>query len=123
MGSNLPQSAEEVRDVCELAAKVLERDGWTQGISTDSRGRHCLVGAIHVALQELGYHTWASSVVRHLTGVPPVMMTTRYWTLWNDQPTRTAQEVIDVLRNGGLDTLQTNHSREVGEDDTNRGTQ
>jgi hypothetical protein len=42
------------QEILRHAERVLERDGWTRAVTTDSEGRVCLLGAIARAGSELG---------------------------------------------------------------------
>ncbi len=109
MHENNYYTPEEAHDIFDLAAKILERDGWVQGSYEDSRHRRCLVGAVRAAIAERYgiHHAWQTHepsmyAVEHLTGRWGGNYPTKPWIAWNDQKERTAQEVIDVLRSGGL---------------------
>ncbi len=82
------------------AADLLEREGWCQGMLHDDYGRHCTVGAINriskmndalEAIRKLAFSVygggvcWSSECSGHLV-------------CWNDQPGRTADEVIERMR-------------------------
>lgn len=88
--------------LCDHAADLLEKKGWTQGNYEDGRGRHCLMGAINAVFSTRYYMktdtTWdrADQAIKMIadelgTGMGAL-------TVWNDRPGRTADEVIGVLR-------------------------
>lgn len=89
------------------AAEILEDRGWCQGLLTNDRGEHCAVGALCVALEQqmrCNYGDLVRSGPLNIFAayLPPgsddretgVVKITR----WNDNPERTAQEVITALR-------------------------
>ncbi len=76
-------------EVARKAADLLERDGWCQWNLCSDNGEHCLAGA----LMDTDPDTWyrVTRFVGERVGTP-------YVTDWNDEPERTAHEVIALLR-------------------------
>lgn len=98
----------QAADVAEQAAQLLEDDGWCQRTAKDRDGRHCILGALADAgaRLELGYvaagRHIAVDLVTHL-GLPtsPDWIGAHDQTRlmdWNDEPDRTADDVIWALR-------------------------
>jgi hypothetical protein len=92
-------SAQVAADL-RAAAEVLERDGWTQGVYHDlESGCRCAQGAldsIYGAHEAEGSYDQAveEAANDHLAaviGTPRIIS-------WNDEPGRTADEVIAALR-------------------------
>lgn len=93
-----------VADVLEAAAKYLEEHGWTQDVFVTYDGCACAVGAIRLAAGG-GRHeddethiqtnylssTATAAVSKRLAPVSSLLS-------WNDEPDRTADEVITLLR-------------------------
>lgn len=80
-------------DVLERAAELLERDGWCQRQLHHCDGSRCVRGAIIDAALEVGEGSLPPSewLRRHLGAK-------RSLPEWNDDPGRTADEVIAKLR-------------------------
>lgn len=101
-------------DILRRAAEVLGEKGWTQGQSMDNEGRMCAVGAIRYAGHEmLGGSMWghrfdeAGAAVdvffAHLnSGLKPQHIVPGDVPIsipeWNDNPERTAEDVILELK-------------------------
>jgi len=80
------------------AAKWLEENEWCQGAYVNGKGARCLVGALGVFTEDAKL---LSQVIRELDselGIPPFDATDTI-TKWNDEPSRTKEEVIAALRN------------------------
>lgn len=83
------------------AARVLERGGWCQGRVKDYAGQHCALGAIReVAFCDFLGKAAERVLARSLrlrpgfgSATPDVMVAE-----WNDDPGRTADEVVTALR-------------------------
>lgn len=76
------------------AAAVIEKAGWCQGGLTDLHGRVCLLGAMMLAADSLGANRGEMALAwveldHEAGGALP---------RWNDAPSRTQEEVIDLLR-------------------------
>lgn len=79
-----------------VAAEILETEGWTQGTSRDAEGHFCAIGAIDEAVVRNFHADWtlqsdaAQRFRKHLniSGIAR----------WNDDPDRTADEVVTELR-------------------------
>ncbi len=89
---------DQVADLLDDAADLIERDGWAQGWLRDPDGRLCPGGAIVVAdvagsqilacrspLVQAGLSAARDTIGGALTG-------------WNDAEGRTEQQVLDMLR-------------------------
>lgn len=82
--------------VLTAAADLLEEKGWTRKVAEDSQGRHCLVGALFQVILNLPpnngsiYYDALEAVQQRLPGGRVVN--------WNDNPGRTAEQVIALLR-------------------------
>jgi ATP:corrinoid adenosyltransferase len=77
------------------AADLLATDGWVQGVPEDDQGRHCAAGAIEAVT---GDGTGKNFAVSGTAMVAVADHLGIRITDWNDQPGRTAEEVIAVLR-------------------------
>jgi hypothetical protein len=80
-----------VADRLRAAADLLATNGWIQGQPSDEHDRYCMVGAVNVVTDDADVYQDAIRVIHeHLDN----------WGIaqWNDQPERTAEEVIAVLR-------------------------
>lgn len=78
-------------DVLDAAADLLESDGWIQGEEQTEHGR-CVVGALVGSVgEEASLRTFCAAHDLLAVRVGPVP-------LWNDEPERTADEVIETLR-------------------------
>jgi hypothetical protein len=81
-------------EVLLKAADVLERDGWCKYSLNDRQGRHCVAGAIIIAVagspggDELRKE---ARLQQHLTFWPTIES-------WNDLPWRTRNQVLAKLR-------------------------
>jgi hypothetical protein len=85
--------SDQVADVLDDAADLLEREGWIQGDlwRRDSYGGRCALGAIcDAALDNRNVRVAAARAV--LGG------SSTYLVDWNDTPGRTKQEVLDAFR-------------------------
>jgi hypothetical protein len=78
------------------AAELLERDGWCQGALVKN-GAFCAMGALHKATDR-DRKAYMSSLYRLMAFLGQHHGGTRNIIDWNDQPERTADEVIDALR-------------------------
>ena len=107
-------SAQVAADL-RAAADVLERDGWTQQQYHSPAGHHCALGAIAVAIRGSSkpnpdrWKPWAENAIRlradaevvaRSIGIPPDKHHAPRLDVsdWNDDPDRTADEVIAALR-------------------------
>lgn len=75
------------------AAAVIEKAGWCQGGLTDRRGRVCLLGAMMLAADSLG----ANRGDMALAWVELDREAGEALPRWNDAPSRTKEEVLDLL--------------------------
>ena len=79
------------------AADILERDGWCKYSLNDRQGRHCVAGAIIVAMAGSpggpALRKEARQLLQeHLPFWPPTIES------WNDLPWRTGNQVVAKLR-------------------------
>lgn len=95
-------------DILDEAARVLDEDGWTQGVyHDDDTGERCAVGALISACGGLDWLT-PNPIIDETVVDGTVALTelARYIGLpstadiedWNDEPGRQQHEVIDALR-------------------------
>jgi hypothetical protein len=111
-------------DILEAAADELQTNGWIKKRLKDVNGRHCAIGAMQ---KVVGYEeAWRQHIESwrpaETTREPLVEASRRYMLAeavlahhlsqegltvsvggWNDQPERTAEEVIDVMRHVAKD--------------------
>jgi hypothetical protein len=84
------RAAEKLR----AAADLLSTDGWIQGAPSDEHDRYCMVGAVNVVTEDADVYVDAieavEAVLDHLGALSIAD--------WNDEPERTAEQVIAVLR-------------------------
>jgi len=98
-------------DTSELACRtieILEEHGWTKGQFVNPEGQYCLLGAIYTAAHEISEsgaaEVWlATPLINKLTdkinNKPFKFLKSKIaMTYWNDQPERTKEEVIELLR-------------------------
>lgn len=80
-------------DVLNAAADLIEENGWCQGWSEDSLGRHCTLGAVAAVGKPEPAEVITNAVehLRRATGVVGVAS-------WNDEDGRTKEEVVETLR-------------------------
>lgn len=103
----MPTIAEqEIRDVAKRAAEVLKDRGWTRDEFASTDGCVCATGAIRVAT---GYDPESSaadanSIAAEVTARAVIIATgdrehtgRAHLEIWNDDDSRTADEVIAVL--------------------------
>jgi hypothetical protein len=108
---------EEIADSLEKAADLIETVGFCQrkARATDKDGKitgYCLMGALHDAF---GLYRYEGNK-RHFSSVWKYQMTGRNYAIdhiirkiqtqipiWNDEPGRTASEVIDLLKHAAKD--------------------
>jgi hypothetical protein len=91
-------------EVLEFSAQLIERDGLGKDkLFTESTGCYCTLGALRLFVPDV--HAWqaAADAVRieiaNLLGTRIFLEEYRSAVgVWNDQPERTATEVVDVLR-------------------------
>lgn len=105
----------QIADILEMAADILERDGWTKGAYEGVTGSHCAVGAIRVALRDLNLNQRKEGQVctELLPGiglkVPLLPDGDTRWNApsdiirWNDSQAETSYQVIDLFRNTAKD--------------------
>lgn len=80
--------ANTLRDLPLTAANHIDTHGWTQGVMEDDNGAVCLTGALHACSPQPGDWFIATAVVQEKGHAES----------WNDEPSRTAEEVTDWLR-------------------------
>lgn len=80
------------------AAEVLRRDGWTQGDLVDKDGCRCVLGAIdRAAWERLDERSVDDDLVQEMWTAVAKIIGTNAIVKWNDDPGRTADEVIAAL--------------------------
>lgn len=93
------------QDALREAARILMRDGWTQGTISDKRGRRCRLGAVCKAAESLRASTYVFTGAEDLFGR---WLFAEYGTAetvkWNDAPERTAEDVILALKRAAEET-------------------
>jgi hypothetical protein len=80
-----------VAEKLRAAADLLATNGWIQGAPSDKHDRYCMTGAINVVTDDADVYEDATEAVLDRLGTPSII-----W--WNDQPGRTAEQVIAALR-------------------------
>src|SRR5690242_9508575 len=87
-----------VKQIAAEAADLLESEGWGQGHLQCEDGSYCLFGAlIHSATNQTeNFGAWGNEVDAAAWAAIPEGAVDPV--AWNDDPERTAQEVIDALR-------------------------
>ncbi len=91
---------DQVADLLDDAADLLERDGWAQGWLRDPDGRLCAAGAM-MAADVAGSENCRSPLVQAgLSAASDTIGGGLSFTLpmWNDASDRTEQQVLDLLR-------------------------
>jgi hypothetical protein len=73
------------------AADLLAANGWIQEAPSDEHDRYCMVGAVNVVTDDADVYEDATEAILYHIGVLSIVQ-------WNDEPGRTAEEVIAVLR-------------------------
>jgi hypothetical protein len=92
-----PELDEETRRVLQDARRILLERGWCRQIRMDADGRVCLVGAIEVAMHgSVRFnHTHGNTYKAADDILGPFGI--RDAAEWNDDPSRTKAEVIDLF--------------------------
>ncbi len=92
----------QVNQTLEKAALIIEAGGFCKGRLRTASGKHCIIGACLVALNEkMHCVNWPDpEIMRELqTRINKVAFSDeKSITGWNDQKKRTAKEVINLLR-------------------------
>jgi hypothetical protein len=83
--------SDQVADVLDDAADLLERGGWIQEALYDSEGGFCSVGALYEVCEDPLVRNAAYGALFPLNGRRSVAD-------WNNDPSRTMQEVLDAFR-------------------------
>lgn len=100
------------RQILLDAAKILETEGWTQGVYHSVGGRHCAVGAISKATDALAkgareeFDFFATKTVAYTTAKRNLLAEANRWAVvrtcvvenWNDDVAKSAEEVISTMR-------------------------
>lgn len=82
--------SEEVADVLDSAANWLDKHDWVQGVLFSGENSACMVGATFLVEKDATRRVLAQERLgNYLVSTPAI---------WNDQPGRTKQEVLDALR-------------------------
>lgn len=93
-------------DLADLAADVLEREGWIQG-NTHRPDGHCAIGALECAARRESEGLSLADRSDAVVGVAQLisdMLGVRTLPRYNDAPARTADEVITALRDFAIKT-------------------
>jgi hypothetical protein len=88
--------SDQVADVLDDAADRLEREGWIQGDLVTGDG-FCALGALlqaNTAKDRLD----ARDALGRVLGIAPALTPGTWLTGWNDDPSRTKQQVLDAFR-------------------------
>jgi hypothetical protein len=88
--------SDQVADLLDDAADLLERGGWIQGALED-RGAHCALGALVFADPFNQYRLRARAALAEQVGLNPDRAG-NWLANWNDAPLRTRQQVLDTFR-------------------------
>lgn len=100
-------TAIDIADVLERAADDIATNGLAKGYLRNQGGQHCSIGAIGCAL---GWDTYSYGNVREvaefLVDYLPDKIQEQNWRSsawniiveWNNEPDRTAEEVVDTMR-------------------------
>lgn len=83
----------EVKDALLRTAAILETKGWTQRVYESEEGKYCLIGALEQATGGLQRTPLFDKARGALLNVLHEGIIT-----FNDEPGRTAEEVISVVR-------------------------
>lgn len=92
-----------VQTTLDKAAELIERDGWCQ-LRTGSPGTpHCILGAVRDGLIEMGYEGHKDEFLAAREEISARLFFhfrrgLNAVTKWNDDPSTTRQDVLDVLR-------------------------
>jgi hypothetical protein len=95
------QMTAEVAETIERAADLIETGGLTKGEYSNSQGAHCLLGALGtVASTVFEYGRATEEVARRIAGAEGYNPEWgfAYIVGYNDEPTRTQSEVVDMLK-------------------------
>lgn len=98
------------KDILNQAADYLEAFGWVQETLIDKQGRACLIGSIEkvAGILDKDYNrTDAGELVKAYQYLYD-QLGHYYPADWNDEPGRTAGEVIDLLRKAAADAASSN---------------
>ena len=93
----------EVREVFEEMLKVLRERGWCHNGPRDRAGRVCLLIAGDTAMRNLGQR-------RFLSSEPCILLANvldSSYGYWNDDPSRTFEDVELLLKYAAADELET----------------
>jgi hypothetical protein len=94
----VPPYRRRLAEKLRAAADLLATNGWIQGAPSDEHDRYCMGGAVNVVTDDADVFVDAlDAIVGHLDAIVDHLGTLSI-TWWNDQPGRTAEEVIAVLR-------------------------
>lgn len=90
----------ELAGIYERAAEYLEEYGWRQGGAGSHGYRRCFIGATASACgQTIGnaWSGWAINLWHNANDLAAKVLEIDSITLWNDEPSRTKDEVINTL--------------------------
>ena len=99
-------------ELLDAAADCIERLGWTQGRMRDECGV-CLWGAIRTASEALNECSVIARFLEYRVVHRLSAMATGYLALaaWNDEPDRTKQQVLDLLRKAAKEAREDEERR------------
>lgn len=98
-----PAHREKLADIYDTAASYIEEHGWTQGEEKNAAGQVCLVGGFRWGTRlsnTWATSEWAMGMLQSLLGLasPNYDFGLCPLVAWNDNPARTQDEVVNVLR-------------------------
>lgn len=92
------------QEVCAKAAELIRQHGWMQGRFGDKRNGYCLQGALNFAYDGRPRGCRVPLEVVDLIGVHLPPSRWGNYVAWNDDPSRTIDEVLAVLDAAGEET-------------------
>jgi len=95
---------DEVGQCLMRAAQIIRERGWCQGVACDETGAVCLVGAIYDIREKAADipYEFAKSEPEPAYSAYKIMERRNQIGPWNDEPRRTAEEVIAALEAAAL---------------------
>jgi hypothetical protein len=93
-----PEHDDRAREVLGEAAELLMVDGWAQGSFHADDGRHCAIGAIAAIAGQLDQFDTSRRIECRAVNLLRVTIQDNNIVAWNDDPHRTAEDVILALK-------------------------